>query len=80
MTVTVDKIRAFKRSVLDDVIKTKDHNKILAAADEWGLEIRDGRLVPKQEYAKMWKEAQEFWDKKQLIKKINLNSLELGRV
>jgi hypothetical protein len=65
---------------LYEVLQTNDRSKILAAADEWGLEIREGRLLPKKEYAKMWSEVQEFWDKKQLIKKINLNSLNLGRV
>lgn len=41
--------------------------------NEYNLEIKDGKIYSKDK--KAVKDAVEYWDKKQLVKKINLNSL-----
>lgn len=74
MDITFEKIRTFNNSNLYEVLKTKDKNKIIHFLDEWGLYIENKKIKPKPEYRNIWKDAYQYWDKKQLVKKINLNS------
>jgi len=41
---------------------------------KWGLEVRNGKIYPKKEFEKIYANAEKFYDKKQQVKKINLNS------
>lgn len=41
---------------------------------DWGLEIVSGKVVPQQDNKHFWVNAEGYWDKKQLVKKILLNS------
>ena len=56
-----------------------DNNAIAIAEyiKQYDISIVDNKLVfPKQ----LKHEAETYWDKRQLIRKINLNSLNIGRV
>ena len=78
MTITLNKLRTFEKDTLDRVLKTKDKHKILQFLDEWGLIIENKKIYPKPEYKKVWEDAYSYYDKKQLVKKINLNSASIG--
>ena len=72
--VTFKKLLEFNRSELDEIIKSKNLNNIKSFLEEWGLEIRDKKIYPKEIYNQIWKELYEYYDKFQLVKKILLNS------
>lgn len=57
----------------------EDEERAIKYMSEWGLTIDNGYIIPngKENLAK-WLEAEEYWDKQQLVKKINLNSVYGG--
>lgn len=78
MSITLNKLRTFENRFITKVLETKDKFIIQKFLEEWGLQIKDKKILPKPEYKKIWAELYDYWDKKQLVKKINLNSaLEL---
>ena len=72
--LTLIKIRSFDNNELEKVIATKDKGNILEFLDQWGLMVSNGKIHPKDEYIGLWDDAYEYWDKKQLVTKILLNS------
>jgi DNA polymerase elongation subunit (family B) len=60
---------------LYDVIDSGDADQLLEFIDTNNLEIRDGKIFLKADSTEKIKEEKAFWDKRQLVKKINLNSL-----
>lgn len=50
----------------------------IAFASKFGLEVKDGNYYVREEFTKEWKEGEGYWDKRQLVRKINLNSLYGG--
>ena len=72
MSITLNKLRTFENKFINQIFKTKDKFIIQKFLDEWGLEIKDKKVIPKNEYKKLWSETYQYWDKKQLVKKINL--------
>lgn len=62
---------------LNELIKNKKVAEIVAYIKKYKLVI-DGNKIKAP--AKVSDELSNFWDKRQLVKKINLNSLNLGRV
>lgn len=67
-----NKIQFFNKSVLNKILSLNDPVLIKEQLDEYGLEIVDKKILPKGEYKNLYKEAEQYWDKKQLVKKINL--------
>ena len=72
--VTLGKLRTFEFNYLIKALETKDKFAIIKFLTEWGLEIKNKKIVPMEQYISIWKEIYQYWDKKQLVKKINLNS------
>lgn len=68
------KIQGFSKKLLDEVLQTKDKVKITEFLDEYGLEVVNKKIVPKDEYKGLWKQSTNYWDKQQLVTKISLNS------
>lgn len=64
----------FKLSSVQEFISKKDRNGLHVYLKQFGLEIRDGKIVPKSEHMQEWKQLVEFYDKRQLVRKILLNS------
>jgi len=62
---------------LKTAIKNKDANKIATLVKTHNLVIKDNKITATQEVVS---QLSAFWDKRQLVKKINLNSLKLGRI
>lgn len=74
MTITLGKLRTFEYKWLTKILETKDKFAIKKFLDEWGLEVRDKKILPRHDCAKVWKDLYAYYDKLQLVKKINLNS------
>lgn len=73
--INFEKLRTFNINELKDLIKINDKHKLNIFLDSWGLQIKDKKIHPKEEYKNLWKELHRYYDKKQLVKKILLNSL-----
>lgn len=73
--VGLEKVKSFRQQMLIDILATKDKNLILAFLVEYGLEIRDSKILPKVEYEDLWDASLEFYDRKQHSTKISLNSV-----
>lgn len=58
---------------LNQILKEKSKSKLETFCSQNELIIKDGKIFHK--HADQIEEAIEFWDKRQLVKKINLNSL-----
>ena len=57
---------------LNSLVQSNDAKKIALYMENHNLELKDGKIVcTDKEYVK---EQISFWDKRQLVKKINLNS------
>lgn len=74
MEITLDDLKLFKKSELDNVLKTKDKNIILSFLNKFGLCIKDKKIYPMEEYKDIWLEIYKYFDKHQLVRKILLNS------
>lgn len=74
MEMTGNQIKEFSLAKLTQVLESKDTKSIKDFMDLWNLEIRNGKIYPTAEYAQKYKIAEEYWDKQQLVKKINLNA------
>lgn len=74
MTITLSKLRRFEKQSLVEVLATKDKVAITEFLNEWGLTVTDKKIVPQEQYSRIWKELYGYYDKQQLVKKINLNS------
>jgi metal-responsive CopG/Arc/MetJ family transcriptional regulator len=61
-----------------ELTKTGTDSEIASAATVYGLEIKDGAFYVREEFVNNWKEGEGYWDKRQLVRKINLNSLYGG--
>ena len=67
-----EKIQLFDKNILNEILGLKNPVLIKKHLDEYGLEIVDKKILPKEEYKDLYKDVQSYWDKKQLVKKINL--------
>lgn len=61
---------------LDKAIQNKDYDNLKILCEKYGINIIDGYLSPVNK--DMYHEATEYWDKRQHVKKIMLNSLYGG--
>ncbi len=74
MEITYNQIQEFKIKKLKELLADGKIEFIRDFMFRWGLEVRDGKIYPKKEHVKKYKAAEEYWDKRQLVRKINLNS------
>ena len=74
MDLTYNQVQEFKIKKLHELLATGKVELIKDFMFRWGLEVRDRKIYPKKEYIKYYKTAEEYWDKRQLVRKINLNS------
>jgi DNA polymerase elongation subunit (family B) len=59
---------------LNELLDTGSKEEFNSFLTEWGLEVANGKVIPKDDWKKIWKDAEDYWDKNQLVKKILLNS------
>lgn len=64
----------FNAKDLHEVIATKDSEKIKQYLDKYNLEIVGGMVKPIPASISDWKLTEEYFDKRQLVRKILLNS------
>lgn len=74
MEITYNQIQEFKIKKLRELLADGKVEFIRDFMFRWGLEVCDGKIYPKKEHIKKYKAAEEYWDKRQLVRKINLNS------
>lgn len=55
-----------------------DVDSIVNFVHKYGLEVREGAIWVTEQNLAEWKDGEEYWDKRQLVKKILLNSLYGG--
>ena len=66
-----NKAQSLTRNQLDKILESKDPDKIRKDLSEFGLEIKNGKIFPKDEYKSLYVDARDYYDKQQLVKKIN---------
>lgn len=74
MELTLEKIRQFRLDMLDEVLSTKDPKNIISFMKEWGLVLENNKIVPDSKYKNLWEIVFGNWDRRQLVRKILLNS------
>lgn len=67
-------ILEYDTNKVNDFIQNKDKIGLVEYITGFGLEIRDRSIHPMEAYKSVWGLAMEYWDKRQLVKKILLNS------
>ena len=77
-TVTMADLMSFKMTDLQQVLATGVKEDILKFLTRWGLAIKSGKIVPAEDSKAAWGDVYEYFDKKQLVRKISLNSAFLG--
>lgn len=74
MSINLNKLLSFEKNHLNKILESRDKYKIKKYLDEWGLCIKDSKILPKEEFKDVWKTLHGYYDKKQTVKKIGLNS------
>ena len=69
---------SFKMADLQQVLAAGVKEDILKFLTRWGLAIKSGKIVPAEDAKAAWGDVYEYFDKKQLVRKISLNSAFLG--
>jgi len=59
------------------LVKKKNAGEIANYIKKYSLDIVDNKIKGNP---RVCKSLTDYWDKRQLVKKINLNSLDIGRV
>ena len=77
-TVTMADLMSFKMADLQQVLAAGVKEDILKFLTRWGLVIKSGKIVPAEDSKAAWDDVYEYFDKKQLVRKISLNSAFLG--
>jgi hypothetical protein len=77
-TVTMADLMSFKMTDLQQVLAAGVKEDILKFLTCWGLTIKSGKIVPAEDSKAAWDDVYEYFDKKQLVRKISLNSAFLG--
>lgn len=73
-TVTMADLMSFKMADLQQVLAAGVKEDILKFLTRWGLVIKSGKIVPAEDSKAAWDDVYEYFDKKQLVRKISLNS------
>ena len=74
---TVPNLRKVAYGELDEYFKLEGAERA-EFASKFGLEVRDGKFWAREEFVDKYKDAEGYWDKRQMVRKINLNSLYGG--
>lgn len=69
-----DNVYSFSISEMNEIFEMNDEKIASSFLSKWGLYVNNGFIIPHEDTLEVWKEAEKYWDKKQLVKKINLNS------
>jgi hypothetical protein len=67
-------LQNFNLSTVKNFIDARDTNGLKTYISEFGLEIREGKILPMTEHLAAWQNLHDFYDKRQLVRKILLNS------
>ena len=73
-TVTMQDLLEFKSSELHEILETADVSIITEYLNTWGLAVTDGKIQPTTDNETAWSDVHEYFDKKQHVRKISLNS------
>ncbi len=68
------KVRTFTGEILTKILELDDPVQRRDNLADYGLDIVDGKALPKEKFVRIWKDVQKYYDKLQLVKKISLNS------
>ena len=71
-------LMSFKIADLQQVLAAGVKEDILKFLTRWGLTIKTCKIVPAEDSKAAWGDVYEYFDKKQLVRKISLNSAFLG--
>jgi DNA polymerase elongation subunit (family B) len=64
----------FDYSIVKNFIDLKQKEELINYINQFGLEIKYKKIIPKAEFISRWRETENYWDKRQLVRKILLNS------
>lgn len=70
----LENIEEFSLKKLNELISEKNIIELKRYMENHGLCVKDGKIVPKKEYEERYEYFVEYYDKRQLVKKILLNS------
>lgn len=59
---------------LNTILESGTKEEISSFLNDWGLEIVNGKVIPKKSASKLWVEAYGYYDKAQMVRKVGLNS------
>jgi hypothetical protein len=72
--ITKSDVYEYRTDDLDSALKSDNTDSITQFCIAWGLTVVDQKIMPNKASLEQWKTAEAYWDKQQLVKKINLNS------
>jgi len=64
----------FDYSIVKNFIDLNQKEELINYINQFGLEIKYKKIIPKAEFISRWRETESYWDKRQLVRKILLNS------
>lgn len=73
-SLSMTDLMQYNAAELKTVLDSKDDAAILTFLAQWGLEVRNKAIFPTADTKYAWSEVYGYFDKRQLVKKINLNS------
>ena len=76
--VTMKDLTNFRIDELKSVLSSGHKSEIINFLSKWGLTVKQGKICPSDESKTAWDDVYEYFDKKQLVRKISLNSAFLG--
>ena len=76
--VTMKDLINFRIDDLKSVLSSGNKSEIINFLSKWGLTVKQGEICPSDESKTAWDDVYEYFDKKQLVRKISLNSAFLG--
>jgi DNA polymerase elongation subunit (family B) len=74
MEITLDYLKGFDITLLNKMVSVGDIDEIRRYMDKYGLCVTEGKIRPRSEYMDIWNKLQDYLDKRQLVRKILLNS------
>lgn len=72
--VTMNKLKGFSNDELTKVLDSGDVLTIKSFLAEWGLTVKDNKVVPDDLHIRAWDDLLQYYDKSQAVTKILLNS------
>lgn len=72
--LTKNDVYDFPLDAFDEMVNNKDVESLKSFMDTWGLTVHNGHFAPCPAWKTAYTYACDYWDKQQLVRKINLNS------